>query len=156
MFLIFTVQAFLLLDIFLWTEFVLVRKKIFKILGFIFTGLTAPVIFITAVIYLFKREMLGELDFVFSIIIFCGLLMMLMLGIKIQLFIAMYNKAKMKKKIIEEMKEAGDDISLVDSKYPELSPDREIFIFLGTMPVFLSAGAYFVAKILQYILFEKL
>ncbi len=154
MFLIFTVQAFLLLDIFLWTEFVLVRKKIFKILGFIFTGLTAPVIFITAVIYLFKREILGELDWVFIIFVFSGLLMMLMMGIKTHIFIVIYEKTKTRKKIVEEMKEAGEDVSLVDDKYPELKTERELFIFLGTMPIFLFGGAYFIAKIFQYVLFK--
>ncbi len=155
MYLILTIQALILLEIFLWTQFALKRKKPYKILALIFIAPTLLSIFITTILLLFKPELLGELDFMFLVFIFCGLLMTLMLVLKIQLFIAMYNKINTKNKITEKMKEEGEDISHIDSEHPELSTDREIFIFLGTMPVFLFAGAYFIAKVIQYILFEK-
>lgn len=96
-----------------------------------------------------RPEMVRGVDFSFQIWIMTGLIMLAMLGIKINIFHNIYQRSK---------DPENYHLNYFGKKVLHSTVVRyeEILIFMFTMPFFLFAGAYFIARLVNLVMFDHL
>ncbi len=100
---------------------------------------------ITGILFLVTPTLFHELDISLLNLIACGFIMMLMLNIQVQICINIYRES-------HPPANTQDNESKGEISHRKMTPEKELGIFLGTIPFLLLSGAYFIAKLINKLL----
>lgn len=118
--------------------------------NFIKTAISNVVLSMVCIILVFKRpDLLDKVDMLFVTWVMSGLILVFTLVVKIRIFVNIYKRSKLPENY--HLNFFGKKVlhSTVVSKI-------EIVIFFGTMPFFLMSGSYFIARLMNFFLYNRL
>ena len=131
------------------TQFILKRDSGYKIRLIILS--LVDIIFAIIIYFqvLINPIIIGKLNFTFIFWLFAGFIMTLSVLIQIMIFIKIYKSRRDDK--VYHYNVFGGKVLKKDS-----IPERELWVFLSSIPFFLLPGAYFVARLINYFLYNHL
>ena len=199
MIIIVSVQLSLITNLYLLFQYILKGDKKYRKWFVLFLLANIYIMLMSMGLYIFLPSLFEDVDSTLVTWALCGLLMVLTLSTKIQIFKAISKRLKdqkieakrikdistiekeeakakaeklkaerlmlykqipyrhllakeLKRQEEEERKKAGNQ---PPKTALELATSKEMFVFLGTMPFFLLCSAYFIAKIINFVLFAE-
>ena len=140
------IALFISFSIHIYSLFSLLTKKSDSAIKIFVSTTISNVMIAVACIFVIKScpEILSEVDVIKITWIFSGIIMLITLSIQIKIFIKIYTNSKNPENY--HLNYFGKKVlhSTVISKL-------DMMIFFGAMPFLLIAGAYFIAKLINYL-----